>query len=42
MTMTMGLRRVKAAPAASMTYLSGVWGIIAGLLVFGEVLHRTA
>lgn len=33
-TMTMALRRVKAAPATAMSYLSVVWGIIAGLLIF--------
>ena len=33
-TMTMALRRVKAAPATAMSYLSVVWGIIAVLFVF--------
>lgn len=33
-TMTMALRRVKAAPATAMSYLSVVWGIIAGIFVF--------
>ncbi len=33
-TMTMALRRVKAAPATAMSYLSVVWGILAGLAIF--------
>ncbi len=33
-TMTMALRRVKAAPATAMSYLSVVWGIVAGLAIF--------
>lgn len=32
--MTMALRRVKAAPATAMSYLSVVWGILAGLAIF--------
>lgn len=35
--MTLGLRRVKAAPAAAMAYLTVVWGTAAGFAVFGEV-----
>lgn len=35
--MTLGLRRVKAAPAAAMAYLTVVWGTAAGIVVFGEV-----
>lgn len=31
--MTMGLRRVKAAPAAATAYLTVVWGLAAGILV---------
>ncbi len=33
--MTMGLRRVKAAPAAATLYLKVVWGLAAGILVSG-------
>ena len=33
--MTMGLRRVKAAPAAATAYLTVVWGLAAGILVSG-------
>lgn len=35
--MTMGLRRVRAAPAAAIAYLSVVWGILAGIFIFREV-----
>lgn len=31
--MTMGLRRVRAAPAAATAYLTVVWGMAAGILV---------
>lgn len=31
-TMTMALRRAKAAPATAMSYLSVIWGMIAGAL----------
>lgn len=37
LTMTLGLRRVKAAPAAAMAYLTAVWGTASGIVVFGEV-----
>ena len=37
LTMTMGLRRVAAAPAAAVSYLTVVWGLAAGILVFGEM-----
>lgn len=37
LTMTLGLRRVKAAPAAAMAYLTVVWGTAAGVVVFGEI-----
>ena len=36
--MTMGLRRMKAAPSAAISYLSVVWGALAGFFVFHEVL----
>lgn len=35
-TMTMGLRRMKAAPSAAISYLSVVWGALAGVLIFNE------
>lgn len=35
-TMTMGLRRVKAAPAAAIAYLSVVWGLAASIGIFHE------
>jgi hypothetical protein len=36
--MTMGLRRMQAAPSAAISYLSVVWGALAGFFVFHEVL----
>lgn len=36
--MTMGLRRMKAAPSAAISYLSVVWGALAGFFVFNETL----
>ena len=38
--MTMGLRRMKAAPSAAISYLSVVWGALAGFFIFHE--HVTA
>lgn len=35
--MTMGLRRVRAAPAAAIAYLSVVWGALAGVFIFHEI-----
>jgi hypothetical protein len=34
----MGLRRMQAAPSAAISYLSVVWGALAGFFVFHEVL----
>ena len=36
--MTMGLRRMQAAPSAAISYLSVVWGALAGYFVFNEFL----
>ena len=38
-TMTMALRRVKAAPATAMSYLAIVWGILAVLLFHSQRLE---
>lgn len=35
-TMTLGLRRMKAAPSAAISYLSVVWGALAGIFIFHE------
>ena len=34
--MTLGLRRMKAAPSAAISYLSVVWGALAGIFIFHE------
>mmetsp|Transcript_18497 Transcript_18497/g.55778 ORF Transcript_18497/g.55778 Transcript_18497/m.55778 type:complete len:199 (-) Transcript_18497:768-1364(-) len=39
--MTMGLRRVRAAPAAATAYLTVVWGMAAGILVSTHCSIRT-
>lgn len=36
-TLTLGLRSAKAAPAIATSYLSVVWGILASLFIFHEV-----
>lgn len=36
--MTMGLRRMQAAPSAAVSYLSVVWGALAGTFIFNEYL----
>lgn len=37
LTMTLGMRRIKAAPAAAMAYLTVVWGSASGFVIFGEI-----
>ena len=36
-SLTYGLRSAKAAPAIATSYLSVVWGVLAGYFVFDEV-----
>ena len=36
-TLTTALRLVEAAPATAMSYLTVVWGILLGFIVFKEV-----
>ncbi len=38
-SLTYGLRSAKAAPAIATSYLSVVWGVLAGYFLFKEVRH---
>lgn len=39
-SLTHGLRSAKAAPAIATSYLSVVWGVLAGYFLFHEVRHQ--
>lgn len=41
-TLTLGLRSAKAAPAIATSYLSVVWGILGSLFIFHEVSLASA
>ena len=40
--MTFALQNSKAAPAIAMSYLSVVWSLLSGILVFKEIPNATS